>query len=314
MRPYKPAPKNSSANRIRERYLNQLGLQRKGVPLVAPHLPSNHVVDISGLPSLPEDRATTDHGMESHDFSISKRTRDPSTTPGSADEISCEEYDDNQSDCGSARQTTLSASPNQATRAGNSLLHMALAYPTAVLKAPPDGKSTPPPSPLSRPMHWRNTLSQSACVLLDMAEYHHVNNDHDSVSSVGTSTTAESTAMISRDWGAYPPTTSAGVSISTQGGESPASAPGVYFHQCGHPRLALVGDSQGGNFSTSSLVHELNRFSIDSDCEASVTSNHLAEDRIMDEDDTSIDDTVVSRVRGIPHEQRERDEPAIRPS
>ncbi|KAL3800515.1 hypothetical protein ACHAW5_009025 [Stephanodiscus triporus] len=284
MRPFEPAPKNASANRIRERYLHQLGLQRGGDPLTAPHLPSNHVVVISGLPSLPEDRATTEHGMESHDFSISKQTQHSITTRGSTDENSCEDYDDMQSDSESAHKT--------ARKTGETLQHMALAYPAALLKVPPPVKPTPPPSPHSRPVPWRNTSSQSACILL--------NNDHDSVSSVGTSTTAESSAMISRDWGAHPHTTSAGVSISTQGGESPTSAPGVYF-QCGNPRLLLVGNSQGGNCPASLLAHELNRFNIDSDCEASVTSTSIAEDRMMDEDDASVDDTIESRASVASH-------------
>jgi hypothetical protein len=336
MRQFKPTPKNASANRIRERYLHQLGLQRgEGAPLISPHhMPSdNHVVVISGLPSLPEDRATTEHCMESHDFSISKHTQHSITTSGSAaDENSCEDYDhDDRSDAGgSARKTApTSASPNHlaTTRAGSSLLHMALAYPTAVLKVPPPPppvtKSAPPPSPLSRPMPWRNTLSQSACVLLDLAEYHRaMNNDHDSSSSVGTCTTcttAESTAMISRDWGAFPhtaATSSAGVSISTsQGGESPASssAPGVHFLQNGQthsrPIVQVGGDAshRGGNVaSTSSLVHELNRFNIDSDCDASVTSNNynaIDDHRIaMDDDDASVDnDTVASRTSVASH-------------
>ena len=294
MRPFKPAPKNASGNRIRERYLHQLGLQRGGEPLTAPHLPSNHVVVISGLPSLPEDRATTEHGMESHDFSASKHTQHSITT---ADENSYEDYDDLHSDSGSAHKTTLSVPPAHAKRAGESILHMALAYPNAVLKVRPP--ATPPLSPLSRPVPWRNTLSQSACVLPDLAEFHHANNDHESVSSAGTSTTAESTAMISRDWSAYPHPTSAGVSISTQGADSPASALGVYF--AFHPRVMLVGDSQGGNCPASSLAHELNRFNMESDCEASVTSNYVAEDRIMDEDDASVDDTVVSRASVASH-------------
>ena len=82
-RPFKPAPKNASANRIRERYLHSLGVQRGAdVPLVGD--PSNHIVVISGLPSLPEDRATTnEHVLESHDFSISRHSHHTGATPSS---------------------------------------------------------------------------------------------------------------------------------------------------------------------------------------------------------------------------------------
>mmetsp|Transcript_42096 Transcript_42096/g.75944 ORF Transcript_42096/g.75944 Transcript_42096/m.75944 type:complete len:599 (-) Transcript_42096:57-1853(-) len=325
MRPFKPAPKNASANRIRERYLHQLGLQRgAGAPLTAPHCQSNHVVVISGLPSLPEDRATTEHVMESHDFSISRHSQHTGGTPGSVDANSCGENDDMESDSGSAHggaaslnahfdthshcsKSTLSVSPNNV--AGETLTSMALAYPTGLRKVPPPSKATCPPNnntgpfSLSHSVPWRTTsLSKPASVLLD-------NNDHDSVSSAGTSTTAESSlpsAMMSRDWGATPHPSSAGVSISSQGGESPLSAPGVYF-QCGHPRLlggngapSIVGS---GHCATSSLAHALNRFNIDSDCEASVASNSIVEDHmLMDEDeDESIFDDTASRTSVTSH-------------
>jgi hypothetical protein len=79
MRKFKPAPKQASANRIRERYLHQLGLQRgAAIPNNNDQFDNHHhqVVVISGLPSLPEDRATNDdntrggHVLESHDFSL----------------------------------------------------------------------------------------------------------------------------------------------------------------------------------------------------------------------------------------------------
>lgn len=332
MRPYKPAPKNASANRIRERYLHQLGLQRgAGAPLTAPHCQSNHVVVISGLPSLPEDRATTEHVMESHDFSISRHSQQHSqhtgATTGSVDANSCGENDDMESDSGSAHggasnahfdthshcsKSTLSVSPNNV--AGETLTSMALAYPTGLRKVPPPSKDNNT-GPFSLPhsiLRRTNSLSKPASVLLDSAEFQSSgNNDHDSVSSAGTSTTAESSlpsAMMSRDWGATPhhPGTSAGVSISSQGGESPLSAPGVYF-QCGHPRLlggaapSIVGSGQ--HCATSSLAHALNRFNIDSDCEASVASNSIVEDHmLMDEDeDESIFDDTASRTSVTSH-------------
>ena len=295
MRPYKPAPKNaSSANRIRERYLHQLGLQRGvGGPLTAPHQyqQDNHVVVISGLPSLPEDRATTnEHVMESHDFSISRHSRSSggANSFGEQDvtmESNYQSTGDAQSQCS---KSTLSVSPSLET--GENLTSMALAYPSALRQVPPPAKPTPPPYnnntlpfSLSSSVPWRTTsLSKPASVLLDSA-------DHDSVSSVGTSTTAESSLnIISRDWGAIPHSASAGVSISSQGGgeSSPASTPGVYF-QCGHPRLLSSGGGQQHCATTSSLAHALNRFNIDSDSEASVASTSIAEDHIMDEDDAS---------------------------
>ena len=313
MRPYKPAPKNknASANRIRERYLHQLGLQRGGAPLISPHLSqtNQHVVVISGLPSLPEDRATTEHVMESHDFSISSKvsrhTRHTDASGGS----SLGENDDAMSDIGSAcygthhsqcSKSTLSISPNR--EAGEAMTSMALAYPTALSKMPRPAEPTPPPInnntlpfSLSNPVSWRSTsLSKLATVLLDSAGC-----DHDSVSSVGTSTTAETSltgAMVTRDWGAIPHIASAGVSVSSsQLGESPSSTPGVYF-QCGHPRLlgshVQVAQASSGQCATSSLAHALNRFNIDSDCEMSAASNSIMEDQIMDDDDASLDDTA----------------------
>ena len=99
--------------------------------------------------------------------------------------------------------------------------------------------------------------------------------------------------MMSKDWGPIPHSTAcAGVSIlSTQGGESPTSTPGVYY-QCGHPRLLWVSVSTGGYTSTSSLVNALNRFNIESDCVASVASNSTVEDHMLteDKDDASFDD------------------------
>ena len=330
-RPYKPAPKNASANRIRERYLHQLGLQRGvvgglgGGPLSVPHgladQQQNHIVVISGLPSLPEDRATTtnEHVMECHDFSISRHSQhsvgggtnsigdyDNNMNMESGDESSELLYGVHRHQPGDApshcSKSTLSRSPSATSiEADQTLTSMALAYPTAVLKMPPPAKPTPPPSnnntlPFSL-SPWRNSsssLSKSAsAVLLETA-------DHDSVSSVGTSTTAES-SLIARDWSATIPH-----SASSQtggggggGGESPASTPGVYFQpisggSIGGPRLlatnwgsAGIGQQQQYCVTTSSLANALNRFNIDSDCEASVASTSIAEDHTMDEDDAS---------------------------
>mmetsp|Transcript_16949 Transcript_16949/g.35645 ORF Transcript_16949/g.35645 Transcript_16949/m.35645 type:complete len:644 (+) Transcript_16949:337-2268(+) len=358
MRPFKPAPKNASANRIRERYLHQLGLQRGCAPLTAaPHHPSstnnNHVVVISGLPSLPEDRVTTmtegqHHVMESHDFSITSIRGGHSQHNESVDANSQGDDEDmmESDDCGSSAhglampacnatcdahspcsKSTLSVSPNNVagvgasndngnnnntasnressdTAAGQHLTSMALAYPTALRKVQ---RTTPCAVPTPPPVHnntlpfslWRPnaSLSKPASVLLDSSAF----NDVDSVSSAGTSTTAESSltataAMVSRDWGA----------MSHTLGESPASAPGVHF-QCGHPRLlggngGVVASATSGQCAASgasSLAHALHRFNIDSDCEASsVASNSIVEDHYLmidyEDDVLSVDDVSVA--------------------
>ena len=281
-------------------------MQRGGadVPLVGD--PSNHIVVISGLPSLPEDRATTNgHVLESHDFSISRHSHHTGATPSSGGGAAsdADENDNNMmesttyhkqsmyrssnGDAQSHCSSVLSAGSSSTARreADSSLTSMALAYPTALLKVPPPAKPTPPPNnnntlPFSL-SPWRtssSSLSKSASeLLLDSADDH-------SVSSVGTSTTAES-SLIARDWGPIPHPSSATLSVSSQGGvggESPASTttPGVYF-QCGRSSRPQYCPT------TSSLAHALNRFNIDSDCEASVASTSIAEDHIMDDDDTA---------------------------
>lgn len=234
--------------------------------------------------------------MESHDYSISSKVSRHSqhTAPSN----SSGDVDDVMSDSGSAQgnnpsicsKSTLSVSPNR--EAGEVLMSMALAQPTSLRKVENpsgSGNSSSMPFPIPQSMPWRTTsLSKPATVLLDSA---------DSVSSAGTSTTAESSltaALVSRDWAAIPhasTSASAGVSVSSQQGESPASTPGVYF-QCGHPRLlgSHVHVAQG--CPTSSLTHALNRFNIDSDCEASIASNSIVEDHIMDDDDATFDDAA----------------------
>jgi hypothetical protein len=247
----------ASANRIRERYLHQLGLQRGvgGIPTTLQTLPQpQHVVVISGLPSLPEDRATTttdhhgqqQHLLESHDFSIVSRLshhthENASSVDDGEEEISW------SGDSGRCAGTTHSFHPSISP---SRLTSMALPCPIALKNVPvPPSKPMPSPTAIaalssSLPFtlsQWRNSsLSKSASVLLDSAEY-------DSSCSVGTCTTAESSLMLSRDWGAYPhpnPSSSsraqqtisaaASISSSTQGESvSPVSSftPGVYFQQ-----------------------------------------------------------------------------------
>lgn len=345
----------ASANRIRERYLHQLGLQRggSGGAPTQQHQQQQHVVVISGLPSLPEDRATTttdhhgqqqQHMLESHDFSIVSRlshhTHETTTTSG-ASSVDGEEDDREGQENNNDPYQHPSISPNRLTS-------MALPCPMALKNVPlPPAKPTPSPTALSSSLpftlsHWRNSsLSKSASVLLDSAEY-------DSVCSVGTCTTAESSLMLSKDWGAlshsnHPPplhnlhpskahTNSAAASISSSThGESSLSpvlsfTPGVYFQQARHNTttptigssssfcssqgqqlllsqysragVGVVGGGGGGCPTTSSLAHALNRFNIDSDCEASLASNSIIEDHnaMMDdnEDDTASRSSISS--------------------
>ena len=173
-------------------------------------------------------------------------------------------------------------SPSLASReAGEELTSMALACPAGLRKMP-EPAMPPPTNNGSSILPWRSSsLSKPATVLLDSAEYRC--NDHDSVCSEVTHTTAESSltsTLVSRDWGAVPHPS------SFQGGESPASAPGVYF-QAGHVQVPR--GAHGYCPATSSLAHALNRFNIDSDCEASLASTSIVDEHIMDEDDASVD-------------------------
>lgn len=318
----------ASANRIRERYLHQLGLQRGGgvggIPTTLQT--QQHVVVISGLPSLPEDRATTtadhhgqQHLLESHDFSVVSRLshhthENASSVDDGEEEISW------SGDLGRCAGNAATDYPLRPPILPSRLTSMALPCPMALKNVPlPPSKPTPSPTnaALSSSLpftlsHWRNTsLSKSASVLLDSAEY-------DSACSVGTCTTAESSLMLSRDWGALPlpnPSSSsrahqtisaaASISSSTQGENSvsPVSSftPGVYFQQrnttattppiigsssfCSTQgqQLLLLSQPQsrgggGGCATTSSLAHALHSFNIDSDCEASFASNSIIED------------------------------------
>ena len=258
-----------------------------------------------------------EHAMESYVCSIPRHSQYIGVTPsGSVDanDNSYGENDDMDSDSGSIHGTlsalhydvhpqysksTLSISPDNVA-SGYTLTYMTLTYyPTALCKVPPPAKPAPPPNSiniisflLSQSMTWQttSTLSNHASVYLDY-------NDHLLVSSVGTSTTAESlltVAIVSRDWRPIPHSmTSAKMStFSTQGGESPTSTPGVYY-QCHHSRL--LGDSVSTcGCTTSSLVNALNRFNIDSDYEASVASNSIVEDHMLIEDEENASFNVIA--------------------
>jgi hypothetical protein len=147
MRKFKPAPKAASANRIRERYLHQLGLQRGGDTSANNDQFDNHhhqVVVISGLPSLPEDRATNDndntrggHVLESHDFSLPNGGGDGSYTSYVDDHPLPPPHGDS-SHCS---RSTLSTSPhnnmgglNNVNVANEHITSMALACPHSLLK------------------------------------------------------------------------------------------------------------------------------------------------------------------------------------
>ncbi|KAL3760978.1 hypothetical protein ACHAWU_009657 [Discostella pseudostelligera] len=335
--------KMASANRIRERYLHQLGLQRGGGGAPAAQQ-QQHVVVISGLPSLPEDRATTNsyhdqqHVLESHDFSIVSRLSHHTheNTSGASSIVDGEEElggggeENSWNGQQQQQQRTSSKTLYLPSISPNRLTSMALPCPMALKNVSlPPAKPTPSPNALSSLSHWRNnstSLSKSASVLLDSAEY-------DSVCSVGTCTTAESSLMLAKDWGAYPPQQppsiaptlpSANSSLQGEGSHSPVSfTPGVYFQPnttttttmgrigssssfcttqgqqlllSQHSRLGGVGAAGSHCPTTSSLAHALHRFNIDSDCEASLASNSIVEDyAAMDYEDHTHEDDTASR-------------------
>jgi hypothetical protein len=246
MRSYRPAQTAApSGNRIRERYLHQLGLQR-GVSAPSPlgNPQQNAVVVISGLPSLPED-ATTNLQLESHDFSNYPKGGD--------------------SEMGDSSHSLDSGSTGKLAQGKEPMTSMALSCPQLV--KPQEAKGS--------------TLARWFSKPADGKE------DQGSVTSSTTSTTAESSfsAMVSRDWGA------ASSHNMEEGCVPPANLQGVHF-QCGHPRLL----NNTGHCAASSLAHALNRFNIDSDCDASVASNSvmggnnsiMTEEDAMDEDDASV--------------------------
>ncbi len=337
----------ASANRIRERYLHQLGLQRGGgvggIPTtLQTQQQPQHVVVISGLPSLPEDRATTttdlhgqQHLLESHDFSVVSRLshhthENASSVDDGEEEVS---WSGNSGRCAGNVVANYSFRPSISP---SRLTSMALPCPMA-LKNIPLPPSKPKPSPTNAALssslpftlsHWHNSsLSKSASVLLDSAEY-------DSACSVGTCTTAESSLMLSRDWGAFPlPNSScssrahhtssaaASISSSTQGERSvsPVSSftPGVHFQQRNTAATTppVIGSSSfcstqgqqqsrgggGGCATTSSLAHALHSFKIDSDCEASLASNSIIEDHTAmmmedNEDDAASRSSISSYI------------------
>ena len=306
MMPYKPAPKNStSANRIRERYLHQLGLQRGAVGGADPLSSSqhyramlaqqNHVVVISGLPSLPEDRPSNPVTvMESHDYSTSRHTYHSITTLGSeiliSDELS---YDDGTADADdrmddsahdgvvtdttsalhALHMTTSRSTKNQkhgqqqqqqqqqttSTPCNESLLHKALAYPPGGVHMnmlfQPPNKSSITPTPLSHPPELSFPWQSRGNNGVACNTLLDLTDGGDSVKSECTSTTAESSYHRDHRGGC-------GMSAKSiaQGGK----------------QLGVVNGGgatrNGGNTTncpTSSLTTELHGFNIDSDCEAS---------------------------------------------
>ena len=351
MRKFKPAPKQASANRIRERYLHQLGLQRGGVAAASSSshaawnsndttLNTKHVVVISGLPSLPEDRATNGNVLESHDFSRGADGCGCSLEEGGGGannhhhHVAIAVGGDATSHCS---KSTLSTSPHGTISsyggggysvADENMTSMALACPHSLLKRPhhhhhamdnstsstaPANGNSGSSSALPFNLVWGTSqLSRSAAVLLDESRGGGMN-DHDSVSSAVTASTAESSftaTMLSRDWGAAAPsssatTTTAGACAVVNGlptpsgtasvssmGDSVTSAPGVFFQPPQRPSSynTTTNNNNNNNCATSSsLAMALHRFNIDSDCEASIASNSIMEDptTMMEEDDAA---------------------------
>ncbi|KAL3787166.1 hypothetical protein HJC23_010176 [Cyclotella cryptica] len=313
MRPYRPAPRTGapSANRIRERYLHQLGLQRgSSQSYQGPLAPasSQHVVVI-GLPSLPEERATTEPTnlhLESHDFSNFENKGGSSQHTEDTEMGESREQDglmDGESDSGSSTHAKKSCGCHSPTiPTGNELTvpitSLALSYPTALLTPPAqvaacqEGTSTTPNKSVSL-SRW---FSKPPTVHSDVAKQHV--NDQDSVTSTTTSTTAESSysTMVSRDWAA----TAADHSVDPAGADGSAMSSssaihGVHFQ---YGRQRLMGNNNIWHCPTSSLTHALNRFNIDSDCDASVASGSVIgggnsimtedESNMCDEDDASV--------------------------
>lgn len=154
MRKFKPAPKQASANRIRERYLHQLGLQRGGGANTSAtnndQFDNHHhqVVVISGLPSLPEDRATNDdntrggHVLESHDFSLPNGGGDGSYTSYGDDHNPFPPPYYGAGDSSHCSRSTLSTSPHNSMGSSNNnvnvanehITSMALPCPHSLLK------------------------------------------------------------------------------------------------------------------------------------------------------------------------------------
>jgi hypothetical protein len=164
---------------------------------------------------------------------------------------------------------------------------LALSYPSALLEPPRRVKVEAKGSSPTSKWFAKPSISQPDAK-------HHLN-DQDSCTSTTTSTTAESSysAMVSRDWGA---TTSAGImgnQVAENSLSSSTANQDIHF-QCGNPGALNVTDP----CATSSLTHALNRFNIDSDCDASVTSgsiiggssimNEDEDNNMMDEDDSSV--------------------------
>jgi len=376
MRKFKPAPKQASANRIRERYLHQLGLQR-GVAVSSSQQRqqhwddhhTNHVVVISGLPSLPEDRATNDNVLESHDFSHadggSYITHDEGSCSGGGPPQHLYQPYPPQGDSSHCSKSTLSTSPHNTNNnylgmdgkmADESMTSMALACPHTLLKSHQVHNGTTATatftnsnsSALPFSLSWggqSSQLSRSAAVLLDEAgggggqqlppppptgggavvpppPLRSRSNTENSISSAATATTAESSftaTMVSRDWGssgggatttttnvvAFPQPTPSGTASVSSMGDSVTSAPvpGVFFQVQG----SRVGNTNSYAstgpahcVATSSLASALNRFNIDSDCEASIASNSIIDDPTNIIMDMTMDDSAscASHISG----------------
>lgn len=284
-----------SANRIRERYLHQLGLQRGSKPQGPLAPPTQHVVVI-GLPSLPEERETNvprSLQLESHDFSQYQHNGDGSQHTADS-EMGESRSQGGDSDSGSSHRRSQGPSPTIQTTGAElnvPITSLALSYPTAVLKPPPGINKTAPPASSSNPI--ARLFSKGAPKQYQSAISKHVT-DQDSVTSTGTSTTAGSSlsAMVSRDWA----TTPSGQCVEPMAVESDCSSStalhGVYRGNFG------AKPSAASHCPTSSLTHALKRFNIDSDCDGSIASGSFAggghsiategDDHAMDEDDASV--------------------------
>ncbi len=364
MRQYsRSTSKSASANRIRERYLHQLGLQR-GNGFIGAAGPGEleggdqQVVVISGLPSLPEERATTDSTDIHRDVDNSNYSEGLQEECREGENVEDQEESTSSANHGfhvgrsigtvsheSHEPVSPLFTPSSTNNAPppaplSSITSLALSYPKALLKAPMgmsfrstsfQGQSPGNPAPTctdnSSTSSTRSNLSKPAATMLlqDPAASNTNSADHDSVSSNATSTTAESSfsAMVSRDWaavrdGQQAETGSQGIYYQRMGAPPtpstrlitpPSSSLQACHHlpQNGSQRHQSVGYGNlnshnhqycSGNSSvsggTSTLTNALNRFNIDSDCEASVASR--CGNSIMTEDDYEVEHQDINAM------------------
>lgn len=308
MKPHQRPQRCPSANRIRERYLHQLGLQRgiansvnnNNNSLLPPlNDDSQHRVVVIGLPSLPEERdiPAASCALESRDYSAYSHNNNWGEGGSVASEEasskrSREFNDDDSNSFKKSRQNVNTAATNNGTNNGGAvdITSMALKYPTAVLK-----------NPFKNNGNNNNTAISWG--------------DHDSVGSSATSTTAGSSftnTLVSKDWGNTNSSRNNAAMVHHPNNavvsmeDSSTLLHGVHYnHQNNHPTTTLFHPTLNNNNiacpATSSLTHAMNRFNIDSQSDCDTTS-HCS----MDDTDESLGspsfgyaNTTATTITGI---------------